>query len=611
MLRSQRERVHLKNSVEMHPTLSPGQISCRPAPRPVNIRAMNSAAPKPFTLTQWLIITVAAIGFLFDTYELLLLPLIAAPAIAEILQVPVSNPVVTDWVGRLLWLAALSGGVFGLLGGWLTDRLGRKKVLALSIALYSLSPVAAAFSTSLPWFIFFRCATFVGVCVEFVAAITWLAELFPEKARKEKVLGWTQAFASVGGLFVTAVNGWILQHAASLPALSLPEPFNAHADWRYTLITGLLPAIPIALLLPFVPESQVWLERRRSGTLRRPSFGELFSPALRRTTLITAALSACAYGVAFGALQLTPTRIVPGLPELAEQQKTLAPLRAEAAQLNAQLNTNAQPQFLQACADVPGLRELAGQRAKARIAIRALQNKIANPTTPDGMKVAAQSTLSDATNSFAQLDVKLAELTAAKAEAKKAVLDREKILGQLGANRAKQEKPDTEIKTRGKDVQLWQELGGLFGRITLAIGLAVAVSRVALLRFFVVPGLLVLPLTYYWLFRDQPALFQWGVAVAGFLTVAQFSYFGEYLPKVFPVHLRATGGSFATNVGGRMIGTSMAFLTTNLIAPMLAGTGPVLPAHVAQAAGIVATSIAVIAFAVGFLLPEPKDQAEG
>src|SRR5262249_15601660 len=156
---------------------------------------------KGFTTTEWLVLIVAAIGFLFDTYELLLLPLIAAPAIAEILQVPASNPIVTNWVGKLLWLSALSGGIFGLFGGWLTDRLGRKAVLALSIALYSLSPAAAAMSTSLEWFIFFRCATFVGVCVEFVAAITWLAELFPDHGRKEKVLGWTQAFASLGGLF--------------------------------------------------------------------------------------------------------------------------------------------------------------------------------------------------------------------------------------------------------------------------------------------------------------------------------------------------------------------------------------------------------------------------
>ena len=215
---------------------------------------MNATEKRPLTTVEWLVIFIAIIGFLFDTYELLLLPLIAAPAIAEILQVPSNNPIVTDWVGRLLWIAALCGGIFGLLGGWLTDRFGRKNVLALSIALYSLSPVAAAFSTSLGWFIFFRCATFVGVCVEFVAAITWLAELFPDKERKQKVLGWTQAFASVGGLCVTAVNGWILKHAATLPALPLSEPFNGHADWRYTLITGLRPAIPIALMLPFVPE---------------------------------------------------------------------------------------------------------------------------------------------------------------------------------------------------------------------------------------------------------------------------------------------------------------------------------------------------------------------
>ena len=34
-------------------------------------------------------------------------------------------------------------------------------------------------------------------------------------------------------------------------------------------MTGLLPAIPIALLLPFVPESRVWQERKRAGTLKR------------------------------------------------------------------------------------------------------------------------------------------------------------------------------------------------------------------------------------------------------------------------------------------------------------------------------------------------------
>src|SRR5690242_16245404 len=78
------------------------------------------------TLAMWLIVIIASIGFLFDTYELLMTPLAGPPAIAELLNVPPSHPAVSEWMGRLLWITALCGGVFGLIGGWLTDRFGRK-----------------------------------------------------------------------------------------------------------------------------------------------------------------------------------------------------------------------------------------------------------------------------------------------------------------------------------------------------------------------------------------------------------------------------------------------------------------------------------------------------
>ncbi|HUP79010.1 MAG TPA: MFS transporter, partial [Pirellula sp.] len=289
-----------------------------------------------FSLTTWLIIVIASIGFLFDTYELLMTPLAAPPAIAELLDVPLNHPSVTYWTGNLLWITALCGGVFGLIGGSLTDRLGRKFVMAASIFVYSLSPFLAAYSTTLAWFIFFRSTTFIGVCVEFVAAITWLAEVFEDKKQREKWLGITQAFASLGGILVTAINIWILANISDLYTFGLPLAPNGSqpASWRYLLCTGLLPAIPIALLLPFVPESRIWKERRAAGTLKRPKISALFAPEFRRVTIVTAMLSACAYGIAFGALQLTPLRIAPGLPELAEQSKALAPLRKEAAELN-------------------------------------------------------------------------------------------------------------------------------------------------------------------------------------------------------------------------------------------------------------------------------------
>src|SRR5256886_13783980 len=111
---------------------------------------------------------------------------------------------------------------------------------------------------------------------------------------------------------------------------NFPAIHGAHTPWRYTLISGLIPAIPLMFLLPMLPESPAWKEKRAAGTLKRPSLAELFQPAFRRTTIVTAILFACAYGAAFGAIQMTPQIVpglVPGLPELAKLRK-----QVEAAQ---------------------------------------------------------------------------------------------------------------------------------------------------------------------------------------------------------------------------------------------------------------------------------------
>ena len=76
-----------------------------------------------------------------------------------------------------------------------------------------------------------------------------------------------------------------------------------------------------------------------------------------------------------------------------------------------------------------------------------------------------------------------------------------------------------------------------------------------------------------------------------------------YLPKVFPLHLRGTGGSFATNVGGRMFGTSAAYLTANILAPMFTGT---TFEQVAKAAAITGGAAMLLGVCLSFLLPEPK-----
>jgi hypothetical protein len=302
---------------------------------------------------------------------------------------------------------------------------------------------------------------------------------------------------------------------------------------------------------------------------------------------------------------MTPTRIVPGMANLAEQQKALKPLRAEATDLNKQLNA-LMPAFEEAQHDLPGFKEVAGKRAKTRIAIRSTRNTLQAAAADSPQKPGLQVQLGALTNQLAQLDSELASVTSGKPAAKKTLLDREKILGQLAVNREKQEPFDTAIKARGNSIQFYQEMGGLVGRIALALLIAAALPRRLLLQLFLVPGVIVFPITYFYLYRFHPDWFPWGIAAAGFLTVAQFSYFGEYLPKVFPLHLRGTGGGFATNVGGRMFGTSAAFITANLLAPLFQGT---TFAQVATAAGFVGTSVFLIALALSSILPEPKPDA--
>jgi hypothetical protein len=123
-----------------------------------------------------------------------------------------------------------------------------------------------------------------------------------------------------------------------------------------------------------------------------------------------------------------------------------------------------------------------------------------------------------------------------------------------------------------------------------------------------VPGLLVLPIVFGICAVKGLNLLYVGIFVAGLFTVAQFSFWGNYLPRVYPVHLRGTGESFAANVGGRMIGTVFAAVTASLatvFAP--ANPTPVQAAqHWAYTAAAVGTFVYLVGFIASFFLPEPS-----
>jgi MFS family permease len=95
--------------------------------------------------------------------------------------------------------------------------LAHRRVLVWSILLYGFSACAASFATSVPQLLILRCTTIIGVCVEYVAAVTWLAELFPNPKQREAVLGYMQAFFSLGGLMVTGAYYLAVTYADHFP----------------------------------------------------------------------------------------------------------------------------------------------------------------------------------------------------------------------------------------------------------------------------------------------------------------------------------------------------------------------------------------------------------
>jgi MFS family permease len=430
------------------------------------------------TLIEWVICAVACVGFAFDTYELLVLTLTVQPALSEFLVSKPGSPNFNQWIGVMFYVPAIAGGIFGLLGGYFIDRFGRRRILFWSILLFCFSALATAGCSTAPQLLFYRCLTFVGVSVEFVAATAWLAELFPERKLRETILGATQIFSSVGGILMSGANYLSLTIGHYLPAIH-----GGHEAWRYTILWGIFPAIPLLVVRPFLPESPIWQKKREEGTLQRPSILELFRPEFCKTALLTCLMMACAYAVSFGMLQHF-ARIIPGTP-----------------------------------------------------AVRML-----------------------------------------------ARTDQQKIVAIF---------------------QSYQEFGGLLGRTLMAILAIFIVSRRRLLRLFQIPGLILVPIVVLLPAVRDTGLPGWGVFLLGVVSVAQFSFWGNYLPTLYPTHLRGTGESFAANVGGRMLGTSAALITTNIVSHMPASS---VTRQLGYAAAVVGFSAYAIGFVASFWLPEPRPE---
>jgi MFS family permease len=143
----------------------------------------------------------------------------------------------------------LAGAVLGALGfGWLTDRIGRKKLFFITLALYLAATAATAFSWSIASYALFRFLTGAGIGGEYTAINSTIQELVPARYR-----GWTDLV--INGSF------WIGAALGAICAIVLLDPHVIGADlgWRLAYLTGACLGLVVFVMRMWIPESPRWL----------------------------------------------------------------------------------------------------------------------------------------------------------------------------------------------------------------------------------------------------------------------------------------------------------------------------------------------------------------
>jgi MFS family permease len=145
--------------------------------------------------------------------------------------------------------AYLAGAVLGaLFFGWLTDRLGRKRLFFITLAVYLVATAATAFAWDLWSFALFRFLTGAGIGGEYAAINSTIQELIPARVR-----GWTDLVIN-GSFWVGAAGG-----AAGSIVLLDPELLPADMGWRAAFAIGAALSLVILFMRMWLPESPRWL----------------------------------------------------------------------------------------------------------------------------------------------------------------------------------------------------------------------------------------------------------------------------------------------------------------------------------------------------------------
>ncbi len=197
----------------------------------------------PWSRFHWLVVIALGVTWILDGLEVTLVGALAG-AISESPRLRLT-PEQIGWTAS----AYLAGAVVGALGfGWLTDRVGRKKLFTVTVLVYLVATIATGFSWNFWSFAVFRFITGAGIGGEYAAVNATIQELIPARRR-----GFTDLVIN-GSFWIGAALGSLGAVVVLNPAIIDPE-----LGWRLAFIIGGSIAVVILFLRRFIPESPRWL----------------------------------------------------------------------------------------------------------------------------------------------------------------------------------------------------------------------------------------------------------------------------------------------------------------------------------------------------------------
>ena len=230
---------------------------------------------------QWKVLLAAFGGWLFDGFEMGLFPLVARPALTSMYHGAAGvDGHVGIWMGYITAMFLLGAALGGLIFGWLGDRIGRVRAMAISILIYSMFTGLGYFATE-PWHLaVFRFIAALGMGGEWSLGVALVMECWPD--------GWRPLLAGIIG--AAANVGYLLVAGVGNVVSVTPD------SWRWMWLLGIAPSFLVFLILLFVPESERW----KTSAAQGPSspLRIIFSRTYLRSTLL---------GIAFASIALIGT----------------------------------------------------------------------------------------------------------------------------------------------------------------------------------------------------------------------------------------------------------------------------------------------------------------